>query len=104
MRGVIVTLEEAQGGHVDKEVGGGVKVVGNWKVLLLIVYRAQMLCKTVPKSAFGLTDVEETTSGGSDTVGQVGGSTGEPLSDLKRLFGAFDRGEEGGVGAVDQGD
>eukprot|EP00061_Rhincodon_typus_P013866 g40501.t1 len=68
---VIVTLEEAQDGHVAKGVGGGIEMVGNWNLLLIIMYRAQMLRKSVTESALGLTDVEETTSGATDTVDQV---------------------------------
>eukprot|EP00061_Rhincodon_typus_P003683 g20705.t1 len=93
--GVIVPLEEAQYGHVIKGVGGGVKIVSNRKVLLIIAYRAQMLHKSVPESALGLTDVEEATSGGSDMVDQVGRCTGEPLSDLESFFWASDGGERG---------
>eukprot|EP00061_Rhincodon_typus_P008113 g30445.t1 len=46
-------------------------MVGDRKVLLIIAYRAQMLGKTVTESALGLTDVEETTSGVTDTVDQL---------------------------------
>eukprot|EP00061_Rhincodon_typus_P001902 g16087.t1 len=66
--GIIVALEEAQDGHTIKAVRGGVKMVGDRKVLLFIVYRAQMLYETVPKSVLGLTDVEEATSGAADAV------------------------------------
>eukprot|EP00061_Rhincodon_typus_P006166 g26511.t1 len=67
--GVIVTLEEAQDGHVTQGVGGEVKMVGNRKVLSFVVYRVQMLYKTVSEYMLGLTDVEEATSGAADTVG-----------------------------------
>eukprot|EP00061_Rhincodon_typus_P016148 g44207.t1 len=63
-------LEEAQDGHVTQGVGGVVKMVGNRKELLIIVYGAQVLCKSVTESTFGLTDVEEATSGATDTVDQ----------------------------------
>eukprot|EP00061_Rhincodon_typus_P004180 g21936.t1 len=68
--GVIVTLEEAQDGHVIKGVGGGVKMVGNRKMLSFVMYKAQMLHEMVLKSALGLTNVEEDTSGATDTVDQ----------------------------------
>eukprot|EP00061_Rhincodon_typus_P010537 g34901.t1 len=68
--GIIVVLEEAQDGHVTKGVGGGVKMVGDWKVLSFVIYRAQMLYEMVPEFTFGLTDVEEATSGAADTVDQ----------------------------------
>eukprot|EP00061_Rhincodon_typus_P014258 g41174.t1 len=96
--GVIVALEEAQDGHVTKGVGGGVKMVGNQKVLLFVMCRVQMLHETVPESALGLTDVEETISGATDAVEQVGGCTGEHLSDMKGLLWVLNGGEGGGVG------
>eukprot|EP00061_Rhincodon_typus_P002587 g17952.t1 len=70
--GVIVALEEAQDGNVIKRVGG-VKVVGDQTVLSIVEYRAQMLHETVPESALGLTDVEETTSGAMYTVEEIVG-------------------------------
>eukprot|EP00061_Rhincodon_typus_P007956 g30142.t1 len=97
--GVIVTLEEAQDGHVIKRVGGGVKMVSDRKVLSIIAYRAQMLHKIVPESVLGLIDAEETTSGATDTVDQVGGCISEPLSDMECLLCVLDGGEGGGVGA-----
>eukprot|EP00061_Rhincodon_typus_P005202 g24446.t1 len=75
--GVIVTLEEAQDGHVAQGAGGGVKMVHDRKVLLIIVYRAHMLCELVTESV-----LEETTSGTTDTGDQVGRCTGEPLLDM----------------------
>eukprot|EP00061_Rhincodon_typus_P013504 g39911.t1 len=54
--GIIVALEEAQDGDVTQGVGGGVKMVGDKKVLSFVVYRVQMLYKMVLKSTFGLTD------------------------------------------------
>eukprot|EP00061_Rhincodon_typus_P015510 g43222.t1 len=68
--GVIVTLEEAQDGHVTKGVGGGVKIVGNRKVVLIKAYREQMLHDLATETTLGLTDVEETTMGVTDTVDQ----------------------------------
>eukprot|EP00061_Rhincodon_typus_P018034 g47025.t1 len=53
--GVIVTLEETQNRHVAKRVGGGVKTVGDQKVLLFVANRAQMLYKMVSESTLGLT-------------------------------------------------
>eukprot|EP00061_Rhincodon_typus_P006852 g27913.t1 len=71
--GVIVTLEEAQDGHVTYGVGGGVKMVRDWKMLLFFMYREQMLDEKVSETTLGLTDVEEATSGAADTVDQVDG-------------------------------
>eukprot|EP00061_Rhincodon_typus_P000849 g12974.t1 len=87
---VIVTLEEAQDGHVAQALGGRVKMVGDQQVLSFVTYRAQMLNKTVSESTLGLTDVEEATLGAADTVDQVGGCIGEPLSDMKGLLWALD--------------
>eukprot|EP00061_Rhincodon_typus_P017614 g46385.t1 len=81
--GIIVVLEEAQNGHVIKGVGGGVKMVDNRKVLLIIAYTVQMLHQTVPESAPGLTEFKEATSGATDIVDQVGGYTDELLLDVK---------------------
>eukprot|EP00061_Rhincodon_typus_P011427 g36420.t1 len=95
--GIIVALEAAQDGHVTQGVGGGAKMVDNWKVLSFVTCRAQTLYKTVSKSTLGLTNVEEATLGAADTVDQVDGCAGEPLSDMKGLFGALNGGEgEGG--------
>eukprot|EP00061_Rhincodon_typus_P000494 g11888.t1 len=81
--GVIVILQEAQDGHVTQGVGGGVKMDGNQKVLSFVMYRAQMLYKTVSDSMHGLTNVEEATSRAVDTVDQVDGCAGELLSDME---------------------
>eukprot|EP00061_Rhincodon_typus_P009844 g33651.t1 len=86
---VIVTLEDAQDGHVIQGVGGGIKMVGNRKVLSFVVYRKQMLYEMGPKSTLGLTKVQEPTLGATDTVDQVGGCTGEPLPDMKCLLWAL---------------
>eukprot|EP00061_Rhincodon_typus_P012648 g38518.t1 len=64
--GVVVTLEEAQVGHVTQGVKEGVKMVGDWKVLF-VACRTHMLYKTVSESTLGLTNVEEATSGAADT-------------------------------------
>eukprot|EP00061_Rhincodon_typus_P010171 g34254.t1 len=93
--GVIMTLEEAQDGHVTEGVGRGIKIVGNWKVLSFVVYRAQVLYKAVIESLLGLTDVEKATSGAVDAVDQVDGCAGGPLSDVKGLFWALNGGEGG---------
>eukprot|EP00061_Rhincodon_typus_P007285 g28838.t1 len=82
MGGVIVTLEEVQDRDVTQGMGGVVKIVGNWKTLL-VAYRAQMLYKTVSESTLGLTNVKEATSGPVDTLDQVDGCAGEHLSDMK---------------------
>eukprot|EP00061_Rhincodon_typus_P014018 g40775.t1 len=88
--GVILTLEDTLGGHVTQELGQGVKMVGKRKVLSIIAYRAQVLCKSVTESTFDLTDVEEDTSEAMDTVDWVGGCIGEPLSDLESLSRSLD--------------
>eukprot|EP00061_Rhincodon_typus_P006900 g28007.t1 len=90
-----VALEEAQDGHAIQGVGGGVKMVDNWKVMLFVTYRTQMLYETVSNSMHGLTDVAEGTLGAADIVDQVGGCRGEPLSGMKDLFWALDEGEGG---------
>eukprot|EP00061_Rhincodon_typus_P012598 g38438.t1 len=46
-----------------------------------------MVHELVTKSALGLTDVQETTSGAIDTVGQVRGCTGESLWVWKDCLG-----------------
>eukprot|EP00061_Rhincodon_typus_P016391 g44584.t1 len=97
--GIIVALEDAQDEHVIKGVGEGVKMVSNQKVLSIIMYRVQMFHETVPESELCLTDIEEATSGAIDTVDQVGGCTGEALSDMESLLWALDGGGGGGVGA-----
>eukprot|EP00061_Rhincodon_typus_P011328 g36257.t1 len=86
-----VVFHQFVGGIVEalEECVGGVKMVSDGKVVLITAYRAQMLHKSVPKSAFGLTDVEEAISGATDTVDQVGGYAGEPLSDVEGLICAL---------------
>eukprot|EP00061_Rhincodon_typus_P001397 g14695.t1 len=69
--GVIVTLEKAQGGHATQGVGGRVEIVRDWKVLLFVINRGQMLYKVVSEPPFGLTDVEEATSGAADAVDHI---------------------------------
>eukprot|EP00061_Rhincodon_typus_P005868 g25895.t1 len=56
---------------------------GNGKVFLIIAYGVQVLCKFVTKFIFALTNVEEATSGVTDTADLVGGCTGEPLLDME---------------------
>eukprot|EP00061_Rhincodon_typus_P003629 g20553.t1 len=85
--GVIVTREEAQDGHVIR--GGKVEVVGDWKVLLFVVYRMQMLYETVSVSTLGLTNVASSTSGAADTVDQVDRCAAELLSDVEGLLWAL---------------
>eukprot|EP00061_Rhincodon_typus_P016662 g44992.t1 len=96
--GVIVTLEKAQEGHVTQGRGGGVKIVGDWKVLSFVAYRSQTFYETVIRFTLGLTNVEEATLGGTNTGDQVGGCTGEPLLDMKCLLWTLDGGEGGGAG------
>eukprot|EP00061_Rhincodon_typus_P015918 g43864.t1 len=80
--GVTGTLEEAQDGLVTQGVRGGVKMVGNRKLVVFVAYRAQMLYETASGSMFSLTKVEEATTA-VDTVDQVDGCTVVPLSDMK---------------------
>eukprot|EP00061_Rhincodon_typus_P002995 g19031.t1 len=87
---VIVTLEEAQDGHVNQGVGAGVKMVRDRKVLSFVVYRAQILYNVVSESPLGLTNVEEATLGPADTVDQVDGCASEPLSNVECLFCALE--------------
>eukprot|EP00061_Rhincodon_typus_P006311 g26834.t1 len=65
--GIIVTLEEAQGGHVIQGARGGVEVVRGWKVSF-VMNRAQVLYKVISKPPLGFTNVEEATSGAADAV------------------------------------
>eukprot|EP00061_Rhincodon_typus_P007770 g29786.t1 len=58
-----------------------------------------MLYKAVSKTPLGLTDVEEATSGVMDAVDHIDGCAGEPLSNVKCLFGALIGSERGGVEA-----
>eukprot|EP00061_Rhincodon_typus_P008504 g31177.t1 len=88
--GVIVTLEEAQDRHVTQGVAGGVKIMGDQKVLSFVAYRVQTLYEMVSESTLGLTNVQEATSGAADTVDQVDRCAGEPLSDMEGLFSALD--------------
>eukprot|EP00061_Rhincodon_typus_P008388 g30948.t1 len=81
--GVIVTLEEAQDGHVTQGVGGGVETVRDWKALSFVAYRVQMLYKAVSEHPLGLTDVEEATPGAADAVDHIGGCAGVPLSNVE---------------------
>eukprot|EP00061_Rhincodon_typus_P001409 g14720.t1 len=87
--GVVVTLEEAQDGHVIQGVGEGVEVVRDWQVLSFVLYKA------VPEPPVGLIDVEEATSGTADTIDHINGCADEHLSDVEGFFGAWDRGEGG---------
>eukprot|EP00061_Rhincodon_typus_P009959 g33856.t1 len=61
-------VEEANDEHVIRGVGGGIKMDDNRKVRLVGTCRAEMPCKLVPESAFGLLDIEETTSGATDAI------------------------------------
>eukprot|EP00061_Rhincodon_typus_P006271 g26737.t1 len=67
-------------------------MVGDWKVVLFVAYRAQTLYKMVPKSMLGLTDVEEATSGAADAIDHIDGCAHEPLSNVEGLFCAFNGG------------
>eukprot|EP00061_Rhincodon_typus_P009577 g33190.t1 len=69
--GVIVTLEEAQDGHVTQGLGGEVKI-GDRKVLSFVVDRAQMLHETVSEPPLCFTDVKAAASGAADRVDRVG--------------------------------
>eukprot|EP00061_Rhincodon_typus_P007321 g28909.t1 len=59
VRGVIVTLEEAQDGHVTQAVGGGVKMVGDQKVLSFVTNRTLMFYKMVSKPPLGYSDATD---------------------------------------------
>eukprot|EP00061_Rhincodon_typus_P014279 g41208.t1 len=83
---VVVTLEEAQDGHVIQGVGEGVEIVRDWKLLSFVTSRAQVLYKVVSESPLGLTDVEEATSGAADGVDHISGCAGEHLSDVEGFF------------------
>eukprot|EP00061_Rhincodon_typus_P017171 g45746.t1 len=93
--GLNLTVEEAKDGHVVREVEGGIKKDGNRKILLFDMCRAQVLCEPFPKSAFGLPNIGETTSGATDAIDKVGIHAGESLSNLEGLFGASDGDERG---------
>eukprot|EP00061_Rhincodon_typus_P013513 g39923.t1 len=86
---VIVTLEEAQDGHVAQRVGGGVEEVRDWKVLSFVVNRVQVLCKVVSKPPLGLTDIEEAILRAADAIDHINGCAGEPLPNVEGLFGAL---------------
>eukprot|EP00061_Rhincodon_typus_P018809 g48145.t1 len=73
-------------------------MVSDRKVLLITVYRAAMLRESVTKSVLGLTDVEGGHIGSNGYRQQVGGRTGESLSDLESLSKTLDEGKRGGVG------
>eukprot|EP00061_Rhincodon_typus_P015356 g42980.t1 len=88
--GVIVTVEEAQDGHVAQELGGGVEVVHDWKVLSFVVNRVQVLYKVVSEPPLGLIDAEEATSGAVDAKDRIGGCVGEYLFDVEDFFGSLD--------------
>eukprot|EP00061_Rhincodon_typus_P011536 g36614.t1 len=93
------TLEEAQDGHVTQGLGLGlglgVEMVCNRKVLSFVTYREQVLYKAISEPPLGLPDVEEATSVAADAIDHIDGCAGEPLSDVKGLFGALDGGEAG---------
>eukprot|EP00061_Rhincodon_typus_P002759 g18389.t1 len=80
----VVSLKEAQDGHVTQGVGGGVKMVRNQK-MSFVAYRAQMFYKMVSESLLGLPAVEEATLGAVDAVDHVDGS----LSNVEALFCAL---------------
>eukprot|EP00061_Rhincodon_typus_P006860 g27929.t1 len=96
--GVIVTLEDAQDGHIIQGVGGRVKMVCDRKVSLFVANRTYVLYKAVSEPSLGLSDVEEATPGAADTVDQVDRYAGEHLSHVEVLFCALNGGEGGGVG------
>eukprot|EP00061_Rhincodon_typus_P007282 g28832.t1 len=87
--GNIVTLEEAQDGHVAQGVGGAVKMFHDQKVLFFVRKQMQMLYKTGSEPLLDLTNVEEATLGAVDAVDQVDGIASEPLSNVERLFCAL---------------
>eukprot|EP00061_Rhincodon_typus_P010173 g34256.t1 len=61
-------------------------MVGDQKVVLFVVYRAQMIYKTVPESTLSLTGVEEATSGSADTIDLVDGCAGKEQRDLIEMY------------------
>eukprot|EP00061_Rhincodon_typus_P001260 g14216.t1 len=77
--GIILTLEEAQDGHVTQ----GVEMVRDQKVLSFVLYRVQVLYKAVSETPLDLTDVEETTLRATDAKDHIVGYAGEPLSDVE---------------------
>eukprot|EP00061_Rhincodon_typus_P012536 g38325.t1 len=79
--GLIMTLEEAQDGHVAKGLGGIIEMSGNQKVMLIGAYRAQMLRESV----FGLSAVEEATSGATvarDFESRSAGNAGDAVEGI----------------------
>eukprot|EP00061_Rhincodon_typus_P015229 g42789.t1 len=97
--GVIVTMEEAQDGHVFQGLGGGVEVVHDWKLSSSVANRAQVLYKVVFKPPLGLTDVEEPTKKAADALDHISTCGGAYLLNVEGFLGTWDGGEEGGVGA-----
>eukprot|EP00061_Rhincodon_typus_P011718 g36952.t1 len=87
--GIVVTLEEAQVGHVTVGVGGEVEMVHNWKVLLFVVNRLQVLYKAVSEPPLGLTGLEKATSGAAHAIDHIDRCADEPLFDVKGLFGSL---------------
>eukprot|EP00061_Rhincodon_typus_P016975 g45461.t1 len=94
-----MTLKVAQDGHVAQGVGKGVEMVGDWKVLSLVMNREQVLYKVISEPPLSFTDVEEATSGAADAIDHINRCAGEPLSDVKALFGTLDGGDGVGIGA-----
>eukprot|EP00061_Rhincodon_typus_P007871 g29983.t1 len=69
-------------------------MVSDRKVLLIIAYRAQVLRKSASEPLLGLTDVKETTLEAADAVDHIDRCAGEPLSNVKGLFWAWNGGVE----------
>eukprot|EP00061_Rhincodon_typus_P017844 g46732.t1 len=65
-----LTVEQVKVGHAVRDVGGGFKMDGNWKVRLVDACRVQMVRELIPETAFGLPDIEETTAGAMDAIDQ----------------------------------
>eukprot|EP00061_Rhincodon_typus_P003654 g20633.t1 len=78
-------------------------MVCDWKVLSFVTNRAQVLYKAVSEPPLSLTNVKETTSGAADAIDNISGCAGEPLTDVKGVFGSLDRGERGGKGCEGKG-
>eukprot|EP00061_Rhincodon_typus_P005492 g25059.t1 len=87
---IIVTLEEAQDGHVTQGLGGGVEMVRNQKVFSFVANRVQVFYKAVSEPLLGLTDIEEATLGAADAIDHIDGCAGEHLSGVEGVFGAWD--------------
>eukprot|EP00061_Rhincodon_typus_P001303 g14353.t1 len=94
-RCIIVTLQEAEDGHVVQGVGGGVEMVRDWEVQTFVANRAEVFRKAVPEPPFGFPDVEEAKSGTADAVYHIGRCAGDHLFDVESLLGAWDGGEGG---------